>query len=143
MVIQLIWIVVIYGLAIGIVHGLYARAYKMQGDQQKGYNNNYILITLNHERKIEWYVRALWLYAFLKGERLRILIIDHGSSDGTMRMIRRMSDWSGLDLSIGSSSGVYGDHMNDDYLLLKGTERSIWIDLRIPQEDRRIPYVQR
>lgn len=142
MVIQLIWIAVIYGLAIAIVHGLYARSYKVKGNRQKEYNNNYILVTLNHERKIEWYVRALWLYTFLKGKELRILIIDHGSSDETVRMIRRMSDWSGLDLSIGISSGVNGDHMND-YLLLKGTEGSIWIDLRIPQEDRRIPYVQR
>mgnify|MGYP001163281042 CR=1 FL=1 len=142
MVIQLIWIAVIYGLAIAIVHGLYAIAYRVKGNRRKEYHNDYILVTFNHERKIEWYVRALWLYAFQSGKALRILVIDHGSSDETVRMIHTMRDWSGLDLSVVVCEGVVnGDHMNS-HLPLTGTEGSIWIDLRKSQEDRRIPYVQ-
>ncbi|MEC0092578.1 glycosyltransferase family A protein [Paenibacillus macquariensis] len=142
MVIQLIWIAVIYGLAIAIVHGLYATTYKVKGNRRKEYHNDYILVTYNHERKIEWYIRALWLYAFQKGKTLRVLVIDQGSSDETVSMIHTMRDWSGLDLSVKVCAGVVdGDDMLG-YLPLTSTEGPIWIDLRIPQEDRRIPYVQ-
>lgn len=142
MVIQLIWIAVIYGLAIAIVHGLYATTYKLKGNRRKEHKQEYILITCNHERKIEWYVRALWLYAFFKGKKLYIHIIDYGSNDETVRMIDIMREWSGLDLSIWVSDEVNGE-LTNGYLLHDSTEESIWIDVRTPQEDRRIPYVQR
>lgn len=140
MVIQLFWIAIIYGLAIIIVHRLYATTYKSKGNRQK--EQEYILITCNHERKIEWYIRALWLYAFVKGKKLRIHVIDHGSSDDTVRMIHIMREWSGLDLSIWVSDEV-NEELTNGYLLHDGTEESIWIDVRTPQEDRRIPYVQK
>ncbi|OAB42928.1 hypothetical protein [Paenibacillus glacialis] len=142
MVIQLIWIAVIYGLAIATVHGIYAITYKVKGNSRKEYHNEYILVTFNHERKIEWYVRALWLYAFQKGKTLRILVLDHGSNDETVRMIHTMREWSGLDLSVVVCEGVVNRDRMNGYLPLSGTEGPIWIDLRIPQEDRRIPYVQ-
>ena len=140
MVIQLIWIAVIYGLAIVIVHGLHATTYKLKENRRK--EQEYTLVTYNHERKIEWYIRALWLHAFIKGKKLNIHVIDHNSSDDTVRMIGIMREWSGLDLSIWVSDEVNGE-LTNGYLLHDSTEESIWIDVRTPQEDRRIPYVQR
>ncbi len=140
MVIQLIWIAVIYGLAIVIVHGLYSTTYKLKENRRK--EQEYILVTYNHERKIEWFIRALWVHSFIKGKKLNIHVIDHDSSDDTLRMIGIMREWSGLDLSIWVSDEVNGE-LTNGYLLHDSTEESIWIDVRTPQEDRRIPYVQR
>lgn len=142
MVIQLTWIAIIYGLAIAIVHGLYATTHKLKGNRRNKHKQEYILVTCNHERKIEWYVRALWLYALLKGKKLYIHVIDHDSNDETVQMIDIMREWSGLDLSISVGDGVNGEHTNG-YLLPESIDGSIWIDVRTPQEDRRIPYVQR
>ena len=141
MIIQFIWIAFIYGLAVASVHGVYARTHNVDGNRQEGNSNQYILITCNHERQVEWYVRALWLYSYLRSKEVRILVIDYASSDETVQVLHRMSDFSGLDLSVKICAGVNGDDIND-YLPQDGLEGSTFIDLRIPQEAGRIPYVQ-
>lgn len=139
MVIQCIWIAVIYGLAIAIVHGIYAATEKVESHQRKRKGNEYIYITSNHENHVEWYVSALWLYSCLRSKEVRILVVDHASSDETVRMVRRMSSYSGLNLSVRVCAD--GDEPSS-HVSQEEMERSTLIDLRIPYEAGRIPYVQ-
>ncbi|WP_438348838.1 hypothetical protein ACP8HI_25175 [Paenibacillus sp. FA6] len=141
MIIQCIWIAIIYGLAIAIVHGVHAATDKVGGNRRKGYGNYFIFITSNHENHVEWYVRALWLYSYFGNKEVRILVLDHASSDETVRMIRRMSEYSGLNLSVRVCAEVDGDELSK-YVSQEELEGSTLIDLRIPHEAGRIPYVQ-
>jgi hypothetical protein len=139
-VIQLIWIAIIYGLAIAIIHYMHVLTHNISGSGQKGHANQYILITYNHEKHIEWYIRALWLYASLQSKELRVTIIDFDSDDETVLMIHRMNNLSGLDLSVQVCTGADDDMAYG--LPPVEIEGSTLIDLRLPQEARRIPYVQ-
>lgn len=143
MIIQCIWIAIIYGLAIAIVHGVHAATDKVSDNRRKGYDNQFIFITSNHENHVEWYVRALWLYSYFRNKEVRILILDHASSDETVRMIRKMSEYSGFNLSVRVCAEVDEDVIsNYDYVSQEELEGSTVIDLRIPHEAGRIPYVQ-
>ncbi|AOZ93230.1 hypothetical protein [Paenibacillus crassostreae] len=141
MVMQLIWVAVIYGLAIAWIHGMYHITHKRKADHRKNKVSRYILITCNHESQVEWYVRALWLYAYLRNKEVYLLVIDDASSDETVRIVQRMSDFSGLDLTLRVCSGDIGVELSN-----VGTQEELeefkLIDLRIPQEARHIPYVQ-
>lgn len=140
MVIQLVWIVAIYGLAVAIVHGLYAMR-KMKGNLVQERCIHYILITYNHEGHVEWYVRALQLYGYLRGKPIYITVVDHASSDDTVRIIHRLEGLSGIDLSVVSGSLDSGDEI-DSCLSMGNHGNTIMIDLRMLQEADHIPYVQ-
>ncbi|HEY2494671.1 MAG TPA: hypothetical protein VGI33_17400 [Paenibacillus sp.] len=138
MVIQLVWIVAIYGLAVAIIHGLYAIR-KMKGNVAQERCIHYILITSNHERQVEWYVRALQLYGYLRGIPIYITVVDDASSDDTVRIIQRLEGLSDIYVSNGSLDR--GDEISS-YLSMRNNGEITVIDLRIPQEVDRIPYVQ-
>ncbi|MHA0856233.1 hypothetical protein [Paenibacillus sp. CMAA1364] len=141
MVIQMIWIAVIYGLAIALVHGVYALTRLANRNNIQGVDNQFTLITCNHERQVEWYVRALWLYSWIRGKELRMLVVDEVSSDDTVRMIHKLIDSLGLHVCVRVCLGVDADELRNS-IEQEGFEGSTVIDLRLPHEASRIPYVQ-
>lgn len=165
MVAHLLWILAIYGVAVVLVHVLHARRHGGESSQQRP-RMHYVLITSNHERQVEWYLRALSLYALLSGTRVRVTVLDDRSVDETLRIVHRLVNLSGIELTVGEwnsivdagvglslstgpNSGVStssNESMSEGAQqlapTLKDDEQRIVLDLRIASEVVRIPYVQ-
>jgi len=83
MVVGLICIIGFYGLAVLLMHGCYAR---FRGKGRKPVH--YVLVTNNNETQLEWYVRSLLFFSWLKGKPIFLVIADEGSTDGTLAIAR-------------------------------------------------------
>ncbi|MGG3309107.1 hypothetical protein ABES58_24505 [Paenibacillus lautus] len=139
MVAQLLWILAVYGIAVALIHIVHARHLRRAGEGT-GRRRHYVLITSNHERQVEWYLRALSWYALLSGTRVRVTVLDDQSYDDTLKIVQRLIHLSGIEL-------VYGTWKSDDSASREmgsgpNEEEVIRIDLRNPMEAVRIPYVQ-
>lgn len=139
MVAQLLWILAVYGIAVALIHIMHARQLRRAGEGT-GRRRHYVLITSNHERQVEWYLRALSWYALLSGTRVRVTVLDDQSYDDTLKIVQRLTRLSGIEL-------VYGTWRSDDSASREvdadpNEEEVIRIDLRNPMEAVRIPYVQ-
>ncbi|WP_151733751.1 hypothetical protein [Paenibacillus tengchongensis] len=90
MVLQLIWIAVIYASAAMLVHILHNRERTRQ-KLRIGKVLHYILITRNHEAVVEWYIRMLPVQALLTGKPLQVTLMDEGSEDRTVAVAARLA----------------------------------------------------
>ncbi|MEK4513092.1 hypothetical protein [Paenibacillus sp. FSL K6-2524] len=133
------WILLGYGLAAVLVHVFHSRYLrsKRKGNKQI----HYILVTHNHENQMEWYLRALSWYARLRGESLRVTVLDEGSQDDTLAIMQRMQNMSGMDLTVIGITEVQDEVEMRAVTSPDGGENSMYIDLRVPQEAAKIPYV--
>lgn len=123
----LLSILLVYMAAIAAVH-----AYHAWQKRRERRPIHYILVTFNHERQIEWYVRALGIYAWVTGKRIRLSVLDLHSDDATLGIVRRLEGIAGMELSVTA----------DDSVLSRAGESDVKIiDLRNPHEARQIPYV--
>ncbi|MGN7359296.1 hypothetical protein ACTHPF_16215 [Paenibacillus sp. SAF-054] len=123
----LLWILTVYALAVAAVH-----VYHAWQKRKHTRRIHYILVTSNHERQIEWYIRALGLYALVTGTRLRLTVLDANSDDDTLGIVERLEGLAGIELSVSTDFSVLNGAMNPDIKT---------IDLRNPQEAGHIPYV--
>lgn len=98
-----------YGICVAIVHYFHQRfeqqhnrsQSQLQNDNQshkrprpsnsKPHVPHYVLITLNNQMQVEWYLRSLLIYSKMRGQSLKITIIDEGSQDDTLAIVWRMS----------------------------------------------------
>ncbi|MCJ8012764.1 hypothetical protein MUG84_13585 [Paenibacillus sp. KQZ6P-2] len=123
----LMWILTVYALAAVAVH-----VYHAWQRRKDTHLLHYILVTSNHERQIEWYIRAFGLYALITGKRLRLTVLDFHSSDDTLVIIERLEGIAGVEVSV-----------SNDFSMLNhaGEPDATIIDLRNPHEAAHIPYV--
>ena len=141
MVDHLLWILAIYGAAVALVHWMHARR-KVSGSCRRRPDVHYVLVTSNHERQVEWYLRALSLYALLNGTRVRVTVLDDRSEDQTKLIAQKLCHLSGIETTIldhGSSPEMVRDLNEKKGRVQDGSY--FYIDLRIPMEAARIPYV--
>ncbi|GIO33203.1 MULTISPECIES: hypothetical protein [Paenibacillus] len=124
---SLLSILLVYAAAVAAVHAYHA--WQKRRDRR---HIHYLLITSNHERQIEWYVRALGLYAWVTGIRIQLTVLDLDSDDATLGIVRRLEGLAGIDLSVTT---------DDSVLSRAGDSDATIIDLRNPHEARQIPYV--
>ena len=93
--------------------------------------------------RIKWNgIRRLSWYARLRGESLRVTVLDEGSQDDTLAIMQRMQNMSGMD-----PDGDWALTEERDEVEMRAVtspdegENSMYIDLRVPQEAAKIPYV--
>ncbi|WP_054957824.1 hypothetical protein [Paenibacillus dakarensis] len=141
MVAHLLWILGIYGVAVALVHILNARRHRRPSSRRYPVIH-YVLITSNHERQVEWYLRALSLYALLSGTRLRVTVLDDQSYDQTVQIAHRMAGLSAIDLNVYDWTPDVESTIGQTDSVHDEEEKRIKIDLRISSEAFRIPYVQ-
>ncbi|MGG3284517.1 hypothetical protein [Paenibacillus solani] len=139
MVAQLLWILAVYGIAVALVHIMHARHLRRAGDGT-GRRRHYVLITSNHERQVEWYLRALSWYALLSGTRVRVTVLDDQSYDDTLKIVQRLTHLSGIELVYGTLTS--GDSTARQQDVDHDEDETIRIDLRNSLEAIPIPYVQ-
>ncbi|WP_410770651.1 hypothetical protein [Fontibacillus sp. BL9] len=132
------WILLGYGLAAVLVHFLHGVLLRTQ--PKDGKKLHYILVTHNHENQMEWYLRALSWYARLRGESVRVTVLDEASQDDTLAIIQRLRDEAGIELTAVCLMTVGAEEIGKQ---AAGTEEEIkvHVDLRVPQEAAKIPYV--
>ncbi|MEK3733186.1 MULTISPECIES: hypothetical protein [Paenibacillus] len=139
MVAHLLWILAVYGAAVALVHIIHRRS-RDGYDQGRTRTKHYVLITSNHEHRVEWYLRALSLYALLSGSRVKVTVLDKQSDDDTMKIVSRLKGLTGIELeyhSLGAEDpNLVATDRNPLHDLL------FYVDLRLPREAARIPYVQ-
>ncbi|WP_055106068.1 glycosyltransferase family A protein [Paenibacillus ihumii] len=135
-----IWILFSYGIAGTLVHLFYSRHLKNPSIPRK--QVHYILVAYNHENQIEWYLRALMWYSCLSAQSLRITILDEGSQDDTLAIIERMKYANRLNLTVIGRTGIQDEHDMIRRSVPDEGEQLKFIDLRVPHEAAKIPYVQ-
>ncbi len=79
-----LWFIGCYAAGMAAVH-LYRLLYR---DARKAVR--YVLITCNNQLQVEWYIRSLLVFHWLEGRPVRWTILDQGSQDDTLPIIRRL-----------------------------------------------------
>ncbi|MED4600708.1 glycosyltransferase family A protein [Paenibacillus validus] len=87
MMIGLVWIMGFYAAGIAIIHTLHWR-WKRHGSHRI---THYVLRTRNNGRDIEWYLRSLHLFSWIKGKSIEVTLADEGSTDETIAIAERLS----------------------------------------------------
>ncbi|MEK8131729.1 hypothetical protein WMW72_27860 [Paenibacillus filicis] len=87
MILGLVWIVGSYAAGIAIIHALHRR-WKRQGQPRI---THYILQTRNNGHQVEWYLRSLHFFSWMKGRTIAVTIADEGSTDDTVAIAKRLS----------------------------------------------------
>ncbi|MEG6590025.1 hypothetical protein [Paenibacillus barengoltzii] len=131
------WILFSYGLAAALVHVLHGI---VQQGKRKNRRVHYILVTSNHENQMEWYLRALSWYARLRGLELRVTVLDESSQDDTLAILRKIQKQGGMELTVIDLAVVQQEDV-EAYAATVAEDAPICIDLRVPREADKIPYV--
>ncbi|WP_334072165.1 hypothetical protein [Paenibacillus sp. A14] len=139
MVVHMGWILLGYVMAALLVHLSYGRL-RRQPPENSG-RTHYILVTRNHGDQMEWYLRALSWYARIRGESVKVTVLDEYSQDDTRRIVQRLRNQPGIELAL-RSWRASGDAGMSGSGALAEEETLIYVDLRKPQEAAKIPYVQ-
>lgn len=86
MIVGLLLIVGSYGSAVALVHFCHS---VFQWNRRKPLI--YLLITKNNELQMEWYLRSLLLFSWFKGRKVKVLLLDEGSTDDTLTIAARLA----------------------------------------------------
>jgi|HigsolmetaAR203D_1030402.scaffolds.fasta_scaffold00180_33 hypothetical protein len=89
----LLWIVGTYLLSALCVHAAHAWHRRGSGPAAR----HFVLIARNEQHRIEWVIRSLLLRSWLKGNPIRLTMIDCGSSDHTRTIMRRLAEKTPFD----------------------------------------------
>ncbi len=133
------WIMLGYGLAAILVHFLHGVLLRRK--PKDGKRLHYILVTHNHGNQMEWYLRALSWYAGLRGESVKVTVLDEASEDDTLAIIQRLRNQSGIELTTIGLMTADAEEINRQTALWTEEEIKVHVDLRVPQEASKIPYV--
>lgn len=133
------WILFAYGMTAAIVHMIYWLQLKKKPGQSV--RVNYVLVTHNHENQMEWYVRALSWYGKLRGLSLHVTVLDVASEDDTLAILQRLHDQEGLDLNIVGMSVIDEEDLGLHMINNVDGSTPVYVDLRVPQEASKLPYV--
>lgn len=130
-----------YGLAAIWVHVLHGRYTKLESSGARRNEIHYMLVTCNHAGQMEWYLRAIAWYASVRGQNHRITVLDDGSHDDTMAIMERMRRANGMELIVIILSEEHGEDELQRLTFALEQEKALYIDLRLPMEATKIPYV--
>ncbi|MCD1260854.1 hypothetical protein B5M42_018795 [Paenibacillus athensensis] len=84
--IGLLWIVGCYGVSIALLHILFGIRRNVAKKSTR-----VVLITKNNQNHIEWYIRSLFFFSNMRGKPIAATVLDEGSSDDTISIVRRLA----------------------------------------------------
>lgn len=123
-----------YALAVAAVHAA-RHWHKKRGLDKAGRELEYVLVTKQNQLQIEWVIRALMMYAGLRGARLRLTIIDDHSTDLTIPIVQRLTLDRSVDVWIVDASGW------DPVAVMQHMRHPIRIRLNEAEDWAKIPFV--
>lgn len=133
------WIVLAYGMTAIIVHVMHRL--QLGKSTREAARVNYVLVTHNHEKQMEWYVRALSWYGRLRGLSIHVTVLDIASDDDTLPILYRLHNQDGLELKVVGISELSEQDADIQMYKIEGDAVPVYIDLRIPEEASKLPYV--
>ncbi|MCI3921358.1 hypothetical protein MO973_24635 [Paenibacillus sp. TRM 82003] len=91
--VELLAILAAYGTSIGLVHLFRWRRYKGRSTASHA-----VIVTRDVGLSVEWHLRAFAFAQWLQAKHTRITVVDEGSTDETVRIVRRLigamrADW--------------------------------------------------
>ncbi|WP_010499453.1 hypothetical protein [Paenibacillus elgii] len=87
MMLGLAWIIGCYAAGVAIIHWLHWQ-WRRYG---KPRTTHYVLQTYNNQLQVEWYLRSLYFFSWMKGKAISVTLADEGSTDDTLDIARRLS----------------------------------------------------
>lgn len=81
-----LWFVGIYAVGIGLVH--LSHLMFQRGEMKV---MHYVLITHNNQLQVEWLMRSILWFSWMKGKNIKISVLDTGSSDDTLAIVKHMT----------------------------------------------------
>ncbi|MBU7317590.1 hypothetical protein [Paenibacillus oleatilyticus] len=87
MMLGLAWIIGCYAAGVAIIHWLHWQ-WRRCG---KPRTTHYVLQTYNNQLQVEWYLRSLYFFSWMKGKAISVTLADEGSTDDTLAIARRLS----------------------------------------------------
>lgn len=100
MMLGLVWIMSCYAAGIALVHLLHWH-WKRQGTER---TTHYVLRTYNNQLQMEWYLRSLHFFSWVKGRTIAVTIADEGSTDDTLaiaerlRLVHHLNIWTTVEM---------------------------------------------
>jgi hypothetical protein len=122
-----------YGVSIALIHLCFGNKAKAAGKAIQ-----VLLITKDNQLQIEWYIRSVSLFFWIRGRQLQITILDEGSTDETLKIADRLSDIHFLGINKHTS-----EKLMDDFLQNHEDDQVIVAHIASQQELIKIPlYIQ-
>ncbi|WP_128896368.1 hypothetical protein [Longirhabdus pacifica] len=84
----LLWLIGLYGSGMIAIHLIYNLRTKIQCTTRL--KQHFILVTINNQRQVEWYIRYIFFMTWWRGKNVHLTIVDKGSHDDTMAIIRKL-----------------------------------------------------
>jgi hypothetical protein len=134
MVIGLLWIIGIYGFCTLLIHVLHGLDRTVNGRRRK---LQIVLITLNNQLQIEWYLRSFLFVCWLRGLYIQITVFDAGSSDETIAIVHKLAktrDHIQFELSLDRMASFMEEHAMEEIVVLQLLDKS-------PQDRWLIPHL--
>lgn len=95
----LLWIVLVYALAVAAVHVAYDVRIRRKLDSNAS-DLKYVVVTRQNQHQIERVIRALSLYGWLKGYTIHVTVLDEESTDLTVPILERLAENSDMRMDI-------------------------------------------
>lgn len=136
----LLWIIGSYGTCIALVHIAHA-----WGQRKVKPIRHFVLVSHNNQLQVEWYVRLLLLFAWVKGQPMKITVVDEGSTDDTISIVSKIKRYFGADLTV-----LHGRHHIElierqrerEKALYRAEEELIVIELNNADDLAKLPRLQ-
>lgn len=127
-----------YGLCIVLVHAAYAWS---RGGRQAVCH--YVLIGRNQQLRMEWFIRSLLLFSWIRGCIIQITVVDEGSQDDTLKIVRKFQQQSDGILTIVECSQDREASIKQWELHHKpdATEELIVVELSSPSDLAKLPLL--
>jgi glycosyltransferase involved in cell wall biosynthesis len=140
MVIGLLWIFGIYGFCtacIHLLHWLGRGAYAGRDFEYAKRKTTYVvLITMNNQLQIEWYVRSYLMVSLLRGRLIDLTVFDAGSTDDTLLIVQKLAltrDNIKVEATTEGLEAFIEAHQDDQVVQLHLANRNLqegWLRLR-------------
>lgn len=127
-----LWFIGIYVMGIGLVH--LSRLLFRRGEMKV---KHFVFITHNNQLQVEWFMRSVLLFSWMKGTNIKITVLDMGSDDDTLAIVRRLTDQRYVTVNVQQTAGDI-----DDYIASQAGQEVIVMELNKMEDIRKMPLFQ-
>jgi hypothetical protein len=118
-------------------HEVFPDIKKSYAAQQPLHIQQYVLVSNDNQLQIEWYIRSILFFSWVKGKSIHITVVDEESTDDTLKIIEKLALHYSVDISVLNATRDYRAYME---LLTEGN--AVIFTLNKCEDHRSIPLFQ-
>lgn len=130
----LLWVLGCYALMAAAVHAAYAVSRRRSRKVK-----HYVLLAGNERHRMEWYIRSIRRFSRLRGEEVKVTVVDSRSDEETLGIARCFAR-GGMDVTVGDGDDVPA---NEEGKECRGQGEAgsakVVVDLRNPDDLSKLP----